>query len=86
MLASLGIDPQVAAAALAAEDDAARQLGACKEKLSLLAYSDGSVIADGVEGSAAVIVLVALMCAPRFGSRLRTVLSRRGALSGRGCF
>ena len=25
------------------------------------------------------------MCAPRFGSRLRTVLSRRGALSGRGC-
>ena len=49
--------------------------------LSLLAYSDGSVIADGIEGSAAkVIVLAALMCAPRSGSRLRTALDLVGAL------
>ena len=62
----------MAAAALAAED-AARQLGARSETLPLLAYSDGSVIADGIEDSAAaVIVLAALMCAPRSGSRLRT--------------
>ena len=86
VLASLDSDPQVAAAALAAED-AGRQLGASREKLSLLEHSDGSVIADGIEGSAAaVIVLVVLMCASRPGSRLRTALSRRGAPSGRGCF
>ena len=56
VLASLDSDPQVAAAALAAED-AARQLGA-RETLSLLAYSDGSVIADGIEGSAAAVIRI----------------------------
>jgi len=44
VLASLDSAPQVEAAALAAED-AARQLGAGEEKLYLLAYSDGSMIA-----------------------------------------
>ena len=57
VLASLGSDPQVAAAALAAED-AARQLGASGGTLSLLAYSDGSVIADGIEGSAAAVIRI----------------------------
>ena len=57
MLASLDRDPQVAAAALAAEN-AARQLGTGEEKLSLLAYSDGSVIADGIEGSAAAVIRI----------------------------
>ena len=57
MLDSLDSDPQVAAAALAAED-AARQLSAGEEKLSLLAYSDGSVIADGIEGSAAAFIRI----------------------------
>ena len=57
MLASLDRDPQVAAAALATEN-AARQLGAGEEKLSLLAYSDGSVIADGIEGSAAAVTRI----------------------------
>ena len=56
VLASLDSDPQVAAAALAAED-AARQLGA-RGTLSLLAYSDGSVIADGIEGSAAAVIRI----------------------------
>ena len=55
VLASLDSDPQVAAAALAAED-AARQLGAGEEKRSLLAYSDGSVIADSIAGSAAAVI------------------------------
>ena len=57
VLASLDRDPQVAAAALAAEN-AARQLGAGEEKRSLLAYSDGSVIADGIEGSAAAVIRI----------------------------
>lgn len=56
VLASLDNDPQVAAAALAAED-AARQLGA-RETLPLPAYSDGSVIADGIEGSAAAVIRI----------------------------
>ena len=58
MLNSLDSDQQVAAAALAAED-AARQLGAGEEKLSLLAYSGGSVIADDeIEGSAAAVIRI----------------------------
>ena len=56
ILAYLDSDPQVAAAALAAED-AARQLGA-SGTLPLLAYSDGPVIADGIEGSAAAVVRI----------------------------
>ena len=56
VLASLDSDPQVVAAALAAED-AARQLDA-SDTPSLLAYSDGSVIADGIEGSAAAVIRI----------------------------
>ena len=56
VLASLDSDPQVVAAALAAED-AARQLDA-RDTPSLLAYSDGSVIADGIEGSAAAVIRI----------------------------
>ena len=56
VLASLDSDPQVVAAALAAED-AARQLDA-RNMPSLLAYSDGSVIADGIEGSAAAVIRI----------------------------
>ena len=56
VLASIDSDPQVVAAALAAED-AARQLGA-SDTPSLLAYSDGSVIADGIEGSAAAVIRI----------------------------
>ena len=56
VLASIDSDPQVAAAALAAED-AARQLGACNTP-SLLAYSGGSVIADGIEGSTAAVIRI----------------------------
>ena len=56
VLASLDSDPQVVAAALAAED-AARQLDA-RDTPSLLAYSDGSVIADGIEGSAAAAIRI----------------------------
>ena len=56
VLASLDSDPQVVAAALAAED-AARQLDTTNMP-SLLAYSDGSVIADGIEGSAAAVICI----------------------------
>ena len=56
VLASLDSDPQVVAAALAA-GDAARRLDA-SDTPSLLAYSDGSVIADGIEGSAAAVIRI----------------------------
>ena len=56
VLASLDRDPQVIAAAQAAEC-AVQRLG-CTGLLSLLAYSDGSAIADGIEGSTAAVVKV----------------------------
>ena len=58
VLASLDLDsdPQAAAAALAAED-ASRQLGA-SDTPPVLAYSDGLVIADGIEGSAAAVIRI----------------------------
>ena len=56
-MAALAADQQVAAAALSAEA-AVRPLGIQNTMLALLAYSDGSVIADGVEGSAATVVRI----------------------------
>ena len=57
MLAALAADPQVAAAARAAEATV-RSSGLSGTLLALLAYSDGSVVADGVEGSAAAVVRI----------------------------
>ena len=54
----------MAAAALAAED-AARQLGAGSEKLSLLAYSDGSAAAVIRIGSVDVCATIRLAAADR---------------------
>ena len=56
-LAALAADPQVAAAALSAEA-AVKSSGSQNTMLALVAYSDGSVIADGVEGSAAAVVRI----------------------------
>ena len=84
VLASLYRDPQVAATALAAEN-AARQLGAGEEKLSLLAYSDGSVIADGIEGSAAAVIRIgsADVCVTvRLAAAGRTLSSGRSEWAG----
>ena len=78
VLASLDSDPQVAAAALAAED-AARQLGACGI-LPLLAYSDGSVIADGIEGSAAAVVRIGSV---DVSATIRLAAADRALSSGR---
>ena len=57
VLAALAADPQVAAAARVAEETV-RSSGLSGTLLALLAYSDGSVIADGVEGSAAAAAVV----------------------------
>ena len=57
VLAALAADPQVAAATRAAEETV-RSSGLSGTLLALLAYSDGSVIADGVEGSAAAVVRI----------------------------
>ena len=60
MLAALAADPQVAAAARAAEE-AVQSSGlhsTLLALLALLAYSDSSVIADGVEGSVAAVVRI----------------------------
>ena len=57
VLAALAADPQVAAAARAAEETV-RSFGLSGKLLALLAYSAGSVIAGGMEGSAAAIVRI----------------------------
>ena len=83
VFASIDSDPQVAAAALAAED-AARQLGA-REALSLLAYSDGSVIADGIEGPAAAVIRIGSIdaCATiRLATAYRALSSGRSGVGG----
>ena len=87
MLASLDSDPQVAAAALAAED-AARQLGARSETLPLLAYSDGSVTADGIEGSATAVIRIGSVgvCATvRLAAEDRALSSGRSEWAGGTC-
>ena len=83
VLASLDCDPQVVAAALAAED-AARQLDA-SDPPPLLAYSDGSVIADGIEGSAAAVIRIGNVevCATiRLAAADRTLSSGRSEWAG----
>ena len=57
MLAALAADPQVAAVAQVAEETV-RSSGLSGTLLALLAYSDSSVIADGVEGSEAAVVRI----------------------------
>ena len=79
MLAALAADPQVAAAARAAEE-AVRSLGLNSMLLALLAYSDGSVIADGVEGSAAVVVRIG---DKDFSATVRLAAADRALSSGR---
>ena len=57
VLAALDRDPQVQEAIASAERLQAQLDGS--RQLELLAYSDGSVIGDGVEGSAAAILVIA---------------------------
>lgn len=85
MLAALAADPQVAAAARVAEETV-RSSGLSGTLLALLAYSDGSVIAGGVEGSAAAVVRIGdkdASATARLAAQIERC--RRGARSGRGC-
>ena len=79
-MAALAADPQVAAAALSAEAAAVQSSGSQNTMLALLAYSDGSVIADGVEGSAAVVVRIG---DENFSATVRLAAADRALSSGR---